>query len=644
MKEKIFTTFCFLSWLIASAQYPKLIVQLRDKLTTTFNLTDPSSYLSQRAIQRRLRDNIAVDSFDLPVSIKYLDSIRSAGKVKILSTSKWLNQVLIETSDQKAIDKIQTFPFVIGERGIGYRNIQQEARDKFKEITNSASIPQAFRTSETFSNVYDYGNNYQQVHIHEGEFLHNKGFHGETIQIAVLDAGFLQYKTVTAFDSLKLNGQVLGERDFVAFDNSVNEDDSHGMYCLSILAANWPGRMIGTAPKAKYWLIRTENAPTEYPIEEHNWVTGAEFADSAGVDLISTSLGYTTFDDPSFNHSYNDLYKNTTMVSKGAAIAAKKGMIVTGSAGNDGATSWKYISFPADADSVCAVGAVNNSGVIANFSSFGYPGKVKPNIVSVGAGTVIAGLDNQPTIGNGTSFSNPNVAGLIACLWQAFPNKSNMKILDAVYKSADKYSSPDNRYGYGIPNFRVAYQSLKHNENNTLYGNEWLFATPTPFSSQLVIKFIGRIDGPVTITLVNAAGQVVATQNIISEKEEVYSNTFSNLSNLPSGFYSVKYTDGTTTRTITVQKGNIFEKDWIVVLPNPFINDISIFIKGQETGTATLRLVDTKGRVVKVVTQEITQNETTTIHFKEVQQLSSGVYFLQYSGKSQKRTLRLFKG
>jgi serine protease AprX len=644
MRHFVITFLFILSVYYAQAQFPKLVILLKDKGGNTFSLNSPSQYLSARAIQRRSRFNIPVDSFDLPVSTRYIDSIRQSGGVTILSTSKWLNQVLIETTDQSALAKIRSFSFVQSARGVGYRSVNITSNDKFKEAPVIPLLLPASRLAETVSNTYDYGSNYQQVHIHEGEFLHNKGFHGENMQIAVLDAGFLQYKTITAFDSMRNNRQVLGERDFVAFDNSVNEDDSHGMYCLSILSANWPGKMVGTAPKANYWLIRTENAATEYPIEEHNWVAGAEFADSAGTDLISTSLGYTTFDDPSLNHTHNDLYKNTTMISQGAAMAVKKGMIVSVSAGNEGATSWKYISFPADADSVCTVGAVNSAGVIAGFSSYGYPGKVKPNIVSVGAGTVIAGLNNQPVTGNGTSFSNPNVAGLIACLWQAFPKLSNMNILNAVYKSSDKNAMPDNRYGYGIPNFRVAYQSLKHDENSSLYGNDWLFATPNPFTTELAVRIIGQADGPITLTLLNVGGQPISTQNMTTEKEEVYNYTFSNLGNLSPGLYLVKYSDSTTTRTIQVQKGNIFEKEWIVALSNPFSRDVTVFIKGQETGEATLRLIDTKGSVVEAITAQITQNETTTVHFSSTHQLASGVYFIQYLGKTQKRTLRLFKG
>jgi len=634
-----FSLYCVLQ---ANAQYPKLIVQLKDKSSNSYSLNNPSQFLSERAIERRNRYNIPIDSADLPVTKKFIDSIRFAGNVQVLSVSKWLNQVLIETTDQNAITKIMSFPFVKSAKGIGYRPITGHI-DKFKKLPPPVSIPGANRPLATTGNTFNYGNNYNQVHIHEGEFLHNKGFQGETMEIAVLDAGFQQYKTITAFDSVRRNGQILGEQDFVAFDNSVNEDDSHGMYCLSILSANWPGQMVGTAPKASYWLIRTENAATEYPVEEHNWAAGAEFADSAGADMISSSLGYSEFDDSSFNHTYADFYKNSTMVSRAASVAVRKGMIVTNSAGNEGSSHWKYIIFPADTDSVCTVGATNAAGEIAGFSSYGYPGKVKPDIVSVGEGTVIAGLNNQPVSGNGTSFSNPNIAGLIACLWQAFPAFNNMKILDAVYKSAGKYTTPDNRYGYGIPNFRIAYRLLKHEENVNLYGNEWLFVTPDPFTDKIDTKFIGQTDGPAKVELINTAGKIIASQNFITEKEEIYNNTFNNLANVPAGFYTIKYTDSTTLRTMPLQKGNIFAKDWLVAVPNPFVNDLIVYLKAPEPGEVNLSLMDAKGSMVEKLTVQVAQDELRAIRFSSTQKLAHGVYFLHYLSKTQKRTIRLIK-
>ncbi len=626
----------------AKAQYPKLIVQLKDKANNTFSLNNASQFLSARAIQRRTRYNIPIDSADLPVTQRYIDSLRLAGNVTVLSTSKWLNQVLLQTTDQNAINKIRSFPFVKLVQSIGLRTNNNTIIEKFKEEVKPLERFVQTGQQRIEADYFNYGNSYNQVHIHEGEFLHNKGYRGENVQITILDAGFLQYKTVTAFDSIRINGQVLGERDFVAFDNSVNEDDSHGMYCLSILSANWPGKMVGTAPKSKYWLVRTENAATEYPVEEHNWVIGAEFADSTGSDMISSSLGYSEFDDPSFNHTYNDFYKNTTMVSRGATIAAKKGMIVMNSAGNEGNHTWKYIIFPADADSVCAVGAVNASGVIAGFSSYGYPGKVKPNIVSVGSGTVIAGLNNQPSSGNGTSFSNPNVAGLVACLWQAFPNFNNMKILDAVYRSSDRYNTPDNRYGFGIPNFRTAYQLLKKDQNIALYGNQTLFAAPDPFTSQIDVTYIGQTTGSAKLEFLNSASQIVGTQNLTVEKEEVYKYTFSNLNILPPGNYTIKYTDSLSTKSITVQKISLV-KDWLVALPNPFQNNLSVYLKAPATGQADVRLVDAKGSIIETMTLQVNENEIRNISFTKVRQLARGAYFVEYISKGVKRTIKVVK-
>lgn len=553
MKNILLTIFLFIT-LSSQSQYSKIIVQLTDKNNSAYNLNNPSSFLSKRAIDRRTRYQIPLDSTDLPVTNKYVDSIRLSGNVKILSISKWLNQILIQTTDQNALTKINSFPFVKSANSVAPRISNPIPLKKFKEEINPIPFLFGNRNSGTKGDVFDYGSNFNQVHIHEGEYLHNKGFKGETIQIAVLDAGFSQYKSVTAFDSIRMNQQILGERDFVDYDNSVNEDDSHGMYCLSTMAANWPGKMIGTAPKASYWLIRTENAFTEYPVEEHNWVVGAELADSTGSDMISSSLGYFDFDDASFNHTYDQLYKNATIVSKGAAIAANKGMIVMNSAGNAGGGWWNFVAFPADVDSVCSVGAVNSAGDVAGFSSRGFPGKIKPNVVSVGVATVIAGFSNQPVSGNGTSFSNPNLAGLVACLWQAFPQFNNMKILDAVYRSANHYQNPDSLYGYGIPNFRIAYEQL--------------------------------------------------------EKE---ANTIS------------------------------FENDWLLTVPNPFHNSLTVYLKAPETGKIQLRLLDALGRTLEAVSLDIITNETNKIVFKNVAKYPAGAYYLQYNSNIQKKVKKLLK-
>lgn len=439
--------------------YPKYVVVFKDKNNSPYKLNRPKAYLSQRAIHRRKKYDIAIDSSDLPVNPSYISLVLAQGQVTFLSASKWLNQVLIYTTSTATVNAIKNLPFVLAVNPVGpastsFKSEKNKFNEKIEKL-NSASL----KKENITTNHYDYGSSYNQIHIHNGEILHNKGFTGKGMIISIIDAGFYHYKTTKAFDSARAHNQFLGEKDFVDFDNSVNEDYDHGELCLSTIASNVPGVMVGTAPDASFWLLRSENVNSEYPIEEHNWAVAAEFADSAGTDLISSSLGYMQFDDPQFDHTYNDFYKNTTMISRAATFAAKKGIIVTNSAGNEGSNSWKYILFPADDDSVCSVAATDVNGNIAGFSSYGYPGKIKPNIASVGSGTILYASYGL-TSGSGTSFSNPNINGLIACLWQAFPEFNNMTILQAVYRSSDRFKTPDNRYGYGIPNMQKAYNLL----------------------------------------------------------------------------------------------------------------------------------------------------------------------------------------
>ncbi len=313
------------------------------------------------------------------------------------------------------------------------------------------------------ADYYNYGLSYGQVHLHNGEFLHNRGFRGQGMQMAIMDAGFYHYLSLPTFDSIRNNNQILGTWDFVSGNASVDEDHPHGMNCLSTIAANMPGTFMGTAPKTSFYLYRTEDAATEYPIEEQNWAAGIERADSLGVDICSTSLGYTTFDNATFNYTYANMNGNTTMIAKAADMAAKKGMLIVVAAGNEGNSSWHYITTPADADSVLTIGAVSSAGNIGSFSSYGpsSDGQIKPSVAAVGVSAVIANTVNgQPTFGNGTSFACPNMAGLSTCLWQAFPEVNNMNIITVLQQSANRAGNPDDRTGYGIPDMKKAFVSL----------------------------------------------------------------------------------------------------------------------------------------------------------------------------------------
>lgn len=445
------------------AQFSRYIVRLKDKGTNPYSLSNPSQYLTARAIQRRTRYNIAIDSSDLPVTPRYIDSIRLAGAVTIINTSKWLNQVAIQTSDAAALAKINSFPFVINTAPIASRQGQSNGLINKKLEVELTPIPKEQTSSIITADYYSYGQSYGQVHLHNGEFLHNRGFRGQGMHMAVLDAGFLNYLTLPTFDSIRNNNQILGTWDFVAGHASVNEDHPHGMNCLSTIAANMPGVFMGTAPKTSFYLYRTENAATEFPIEEQNWVAGMERADSLGVDVTSTSLGYFNFDNAIFNYTYLNMDGNTTMSAKGADLAAKKGMLLLLAAGNEGNSAWHYIITPSDADSVMAVGAVSVAGNVGSFSSYGpsSDGQVKPSVAAVGVSAVIANPSTgQPTFGSGTSFACPNMAGLATCLWQAFPEINNMGIINTMQQAATKATSPDNRVGYGIPDMKKAFVML----------------------------------------------------------------------------------------------------------------------------------------------------------------------------------------
>lgn len=454
----------------------RYLVKFKNKANNSFSLSAPASFLSPKSIERRNRHNISLDSTDLPVTSRYLDSIRSVPNVTVLNVSKWLNQVSIKTTDStNAVAAINAFTFVLSATPLAAKTTtQSRSIQKFKETSYQTAPSIIARTAADF---YNYGASYNQIHIHNGEFLHNIGLRGQNMIIGMLDAGYQNYLTVKAFDSARANGQILGTYDFVAIESSVNEDNSHGMQCFSTIAANIPGQFVGTAPKANFYLFRTEDNDTEFPVEEHNWVCGAEKIDSAGGDLISSSLGYYNFDAPfntaMYNHTYADMNGNTTTAAIGADLAAKKGLLVINSAGNEGNTAWRYIITPADGDSVLAVGAVTANGVVASFSSYGpsSDGQVKPDVASVGVATVIQFPNNAIATGNGTSFAAPNLAGLAACLWQGFPEFNAMRIINALRQSGSNFSTPNDRIGYGIPDVKKALAELTEEFSNAAGSN-----------------------------------------------------------------------------------------------------------------------------------------------------------------------------
>jgi hypothetical protein len=537
------------------AQFSKYIIRFKNKTGTPFSINNPSQFLSAKSIQRRTRQNISIDETDLPVNPAYIDSVRLAGVVTILNKSKWLNQICIQTADNAALAKINKLPFVLSSQPLMKPQSILPATDKFNEKIGGVSLSQSL---QTFGDYYNYGNSSAQIHIHEGEFLHNNGFRGEGMLMAIMDAGFYHYQTITAFDSVRINGQVAETYDFVKNETSVNEDYIHGMQCFSIIAANWPGQLVGSCPKAKFYLYRTEDVSSEYPVEEQNWVAAAERADSIGVDVFSTSLGYNTFNNSVFNHTYADMNGNTTIIARANDLAAKKGIISVVAAGNDGAGTWHFISTPADADSVVTVGAVNSQGVVAGFSSYGpsSDGQIKPTVASVGEGCAIANTDNQPTFGNGTSFSTPNMAGLITCLWEAFPDFTNMQIIEAVKKSSSLYTAPNDRIGYGIPNFHKAFDDLTRQRAlknvNSILGDNWIKIFPNPFKENFSILLNPQQSGAAILKLYDNTGKLYQTKQITIQSGQPQFIQFKDIQTLTHGIYILKYSDGLNKKSIRI--------------------------------------------------------------------------------------------
>jgi hypothetical protein len=463
MNKFLVCIFLLVNSIGSKAQLNRYLVTFKNKNNSAYSLSNPIAFLSQRAIDRRLRYNINIDSTDLPINNNYVEAVRTSGTVTILNQSKWMNQISIETRDAGALTAIANLPFVENIRGIASRH-SNNALSKFADDTLTA-LPlnnSVYKTQQ--ENVYQYGASNAQIKIHKGDFLHNHGFNGLGMQIAIIDAGFYRYNSLPTFDSLNRNGQILGTWDFVNNNQSVSEDDSHGMHCLSAIGANLPGVFMGTAPKSSFYLFRTEDVRSEYPIEEHNFCVAAEKADSLGVDVCSVSLGYNTFSDPQFDYTYANMNGSNTISAKATNIAARKGLLMVMAAGNEGNSSWRYVITPADADSCMAVGAVDSLGVVANFSSYGpnSNGQIKPDVAAIGRNAIVANNNTGlPNFGSGTSYACPNMAGITTCLWQAFPEASNMKIRSVLKQSASNFNTPNDRAGFGIPDAKKAFVALQ---------------------------------------------------------------------------------------------------------------------------------------------------------------------------------------
>lgn len=419
--------------------------------------------LSETAIEKREARGIAIDLLDYEVSPVYLDSVRSIG-AKVIHTSRWINGATVEANDE-AIRAIEKCGFVDTiyltrmeptEQAFDIPSISLRKRIIAEDTLPDAPLPVASIEQLDQLNLLP---------------LHQAGYKGKGIRIGIADGGFYNADSLAVLPQK----QWLGYADFTDDeDDFFGSTGNHGTLCLTAIIAETADYQ-GTATEAEYFLFRTEEHSTESPKEIDNWVAAIEMADSLGLDIVSTSLGYTTFDDESFNFAYADMDGRSSRGAQAAIIAARKGLLLIVAAGNDGNKAWHYLSTPADADSILTVGAVDIDRAIANFSSFGpsADGRIKPEICAVGKQTILLNPSNDEIMkGNGTSFACPLVAGMAACLWSALPHASNMEIRERIIRSSDRYSTPHEQYGYGIPDAWQAYTSIYSEAKNIQINSE----------------------------------------------------------------------------------------------------------------------------------------------------------------------------
>lgn len=508
------------------------VVTFTDKNNSSHIVSKPETFLSSKAIEKRMRLNIPITEEDLPINENYIDFLKTFSAIKIVTQSKWMNYVVITCNNQLLLETLKYITFInkiTQLHEIDYNNLDIQFTDRNYSFFNQ------LETFHDTTGLAYYGKAAKQIGIHNGHYLHQLGYKGDNMLIVMLDNGYNSLDTLEFFSDFFQSNRFLGTHDAANEENyNIYRDGTHGTMVLSTMALNRPYTYVGTAPHADYFLIRTEMSYYEDILEEYYWAAGAEFADSLGADVVNSSLGYTTFDIGEQNHTFSDLNGKRSVASIAASKLAQKGCIVSISAGNQGDKYWRYISVPADAPDALCVAAMNTDSIVASFSSIGHAAfdYVKPDITSVGWNTAYCTIYDTLSKGNGTSFAAPVISGLSACLWQAFPKKSSLEIMEAIRQSSHLYNHSDSSYGYGIPDFRKAYRILSENSINEITDNHIVIIYPNPTSDYIYIKtFQETPDFTFIISDINGRK--------LSEHRS-YKQTFSlDVSNLANGIYFI---------------------------------------------------------------------------------------------------------
>lgn len=523
----------------AQAQYG-FRISFTDKGGTTHTLSNPSTYLSQRAIDRRTAQGIAIDSTDLPVSADYMDSVLTLTAGKLHMTSKWFNYTILLLTDSSKILELQGKPFISNIEYIAYYGSGLHKPGKSNETTGGEPVATIAKT--TGSAAY-YGASYNQSALVNGDYLHDLGWKGEGKLIAVLDEGFQYVDNAPAFDSLMSSGRLKDQYNFARANTNVFISGAHGTTSLSTMAANLPGTYVGSAPYADYALYNTEIGGSEQVLEMDNIVAASERADSVGADIITVSVGYDRFTHPtSFSLTYADIDGKTTIATRGVNMAVTKGIFYVVSAGNEGGGQWNYILTPADADSACTVGSVGLDKVPAGNSGYGpnSAGHVKPNVCMPGNPAAVIRNTTTAAFTNGTSFATPQLAGWAACLMQASGTFTPYQIRTAIEQSAHVYTNPGVQLGYGVPNFHYALELLNVEDKLTMPdAANWITAGPNPLENELTLRVYKQLNSSgLDIQLTDISGKVVFVHHT---EVSIGTNSIKlSLPQLSSGMYYLK--------------------------------------------------------------------------------------------------------
>ena len=534
-----FSILLFFALAISAEAYSqdRYAVFFKFKPQTTLSLSNPKAFLTQKALDRRTREKIQADSLDLPVAEKYVSQLVPLSNY-LLYTSKWLNAVVLVTDEAKS-KTIQALPFVDRVELIARGFLPRPGGRVGTEVISDEKIHPKWqlRESSVQNNSYDFQN--QLIGIDK---MHQAGFTGKGVTVAVFDAGFPGMKTASSFAHLFSKNQIIGQKDVVRpWNSDVFLDNQHGTNVSSLIASNEPAKLVSGAYDANYIFAITEEVATEYRIEEFNWVRAAEYADSLGVDVINSSVGYIDFDDPVMTYTKQQLDGKTTYVTRGATIAAKKGILIVNSVGNYGGAGASSLIAPADAAGILSVGSVTSTSTVSGFSSRGptADGRIKPELVAFGQAPILVRSNGTVGTGQGTSFSAPQITALAAGLWQARPEWTKDQLILNLLRSASQYDKPDNNLGYGIPNFSKAYLGEILSVESQEIMDFKLY--PNPLSStELSLDF--GMETELDLKVFDVSGRKVAEERLFrTTKSEPYRV---GLPNLQPGLYLLQLTDG----------------------------------------------------------------------------------------------------